>query len=474
MSLTLMICRHIVRAFGETSFDHRVRHWVNWNVLSQSLLTQGRIWGESCKRKARSRADSHTDYRDIAVSISGFFSTMTAIMLGNVTEMWRFGAHDESTCVALLDIHVANSLERWFVKEDLEDRKMTSAYADACAEDLRLNFPQAMRSRPYLRWILLKSAELGCRSLRGLTDPYSALEKNCKNFPGLVVHRRGIPSSFYIPSISENPGWCFPEAPAQSNAPLHAVVMASEQLHDLATQALAYRLLAWRSAQPLAIFQKLASLQNDKQGDSQGRLETLLSSYLACEGRASREWLLAQLKETDDWTGHLQLRNPLLYFARDVTQRAIERSLHGINTSEDLRTTDFRYYPWLTDRLQRFITAGVARSADAAQSSSPVEGTGKRHRTPFPYDTQHGLREIQAHVANHQRGHSHHRAPSEAVIGGLRAVNFDKLSQNHKINSRQSTREWNPVNSVTRGRPNSTHPILEVAEGASRGTYSLG
>lgn len=395
--------------------------------------------------------------------------------------MWRSNAYlDESTCVALLDIHVAHALESWFKREDLDSKETTFEAADACAEDVRLKYPQAVRSRPYLRWILLKSAELGCRGLRGLADPWSALEKNCGEFPGLLVHRRGILSSFYIPRNSENPGWCLPEAPAHPNVPLHAVVTACEQLQDLATQVLAYRLLAWRSEGPFQLFQRLSLLQKERQGDSRGRLETLLSSYLACEGRASRKWLLTQLKDTEDWTGVLQLRDPLLYFARDTVQRAIERSLHGGHrAAETLRTQECRYYPWLADLLQRFIDEDAKQNPDSRQSRTMSGVYNQQQRAEAEARREQERRRIEAEA----RGESSHRGRSRSIkrLEEGRGVKFDeeKETQNHRINSRQSTRDFStkseqqsPVESPTRSRPNDVDVIwVDVLEDPRRGTY---
>lgn len=424
------------------------------------------------------RADSRIDFRDISVTVS-YFSPATAQALENIARMWRFSAYDESTCVALLDIHVAHGLESWFTKDDLVFKNKTFESADACAEDIRLKYPQAMRSRPYFRWILLKSAELGCRSLRGLTDPYSALEQNFREFPGLTIHHRGIISSYYVPRYSENPGWSLPEAPTQPNAPLHAVVKAAEQLQDLATQALAYRLLAWRSASPFQMFQKLSILQKDVQGDSRGRLETLLSSYLACEGRPSREWLLTELKDTDEWTGDLELRDPLLYFARDFIQRAIERSLYGVQAAMALRTKDCRYYQWLIDPLQRFIDESTARNCGPRRSSTLVELGDHRFGESIRYGKGRQQEEVLYGIGLEPRGRFVGKRRHEEARG----VKFDVASQNAKINSRRSTTEFSTrgdmpdfVESVSRSRKNAPSSEIDTifvdVEGTDHGTHS--
>lgn len=403
--------------------------------------------------------------------------------------MWRSNTYlDESTCVALLDIHVAHALDSWFKRELLDSKETAFEAADACAEDVRLKYPQAVRSRPYLRWILLKSAELGCRGLRGLTDPWSALENNCGGFLGLLVHRRGILCSFYIPKSSENPGWCLPEAPAHANAPINAVVTACEQLQDLATQVLAYRLLAWRSASPFQLFQRLSLLQKERQGDSRGRLKTLLSSYLACESTASREWLLTQLEDTEDWTGDLQLRDPLFYFARDTVQRAIERSLHGGHrAAETLRTQECRYYRWLDDPLQRFIDEDTKQNHNSTQSRIVSDVYNQQQRAKAEgasREQENRLRrrlEIEEPAA---LGESRRRDRSRPIkrLEEVRGVKFDedKKTQNHRINSRQSTREFStkseqpsPVESPTRRRPNNFDDRWDrVLQGVRRSTYS--
>lgn len=371
------------------------------------------------------QADSRTDFRDLAI----YHYSAMAKVLRNVPDTWRqFITYDESTCVALLDIHVAHGLQSWItIKKDPNSEQTFIGPADACAETIRSKYPLAMRSRPYLRWILLKSAVLGSKSMNGLTDPHSAMDERCRNFPGLAIHLSNDFTSFYIPRDTENPGWYLPEAPAQANAPLHTVVKASEQLHDLATQALVHRLLIWRSGSPFPLIQQLSLWQNDKQGDARGRLETLLSSYLACDDRASRDWLLAQLKDTNDWTGGSQLRDPLLYFARDFMQREIERGLHGTQVVANLRTEDCRYYRWLHNPSQRFIEEDQTRNGDRRQPSPTSEAAVPRRGQEF--HTEEDLREEEAPLREERRREE------------IREVKVGIARQNDRIKSRPSLGE---------------------------------
>lgn len=371
------------------------------------------------------QADSRTDFRDLAI----YHYSAMAKALKNVPDIWQQSfIDDESTCVALLDMHVAHGLQLWFtIKKNPNSEQTLIRPADAFAENIRSRYPLAMRSRPYLRWILLKSAILGSKSMNGLTDPHSAIEERCRNFPGLVIHLRSDFTSFYIPRDTENPGWCLPEAPAQTNAPLHTVVKASEQLHDLATQALAHRLIIWRSGSPFPLIQQLSLWQNEKQGDARGRLETLLSSYLACDDRASRDWLLAQLKDTNDWTGGSQLRDPLLYFARDFMQREIERGLHGTQALATLRTEDCRYYRWLHNQSQRFIEEDQIQNGDRRQPSTTSEAAVPRRGQEFL--TEKDRQEEEAPPREERRRE------------GIREVKVDISRQNDKIKSRPSLGE---------------------------------
>lgn len=342
--------------------------------------------------------------------------------LQNFTGTWRrFITYDESTCVALLDIYVTHGLLSWFtIKKNSNLEQTLIGSADTCAEQIKSKYPLAMRSRPYLRWILLKSAVLGSKGLNGLTDPHSAMDNRCKNFPGLIIHLSSDFTSFYVPKNAENPGWYLPEAPAQANAPLHAVVKASEQLHDLVTQVLAHRLLIWRSGSPLPLLQNLCLWQKEKQGDERGRLETLVSSYLACDDRTSREWLLAQLKNTDDWTGESQLRDPVLYLARDSMQRELAHSLHG--TQPGLRTEDRRYYQWLHSPSQRWNEEDQMRNNYRRQPSAVPEAMFAQHGQEVLPEEHHRDEEVPLRNERHQER--------------VREVKLDIARQNERINSR--------------------------------------
>lgn len=385
----------------------------------------------------------YLDIRDISVAL-GSFSSAEAKLLENITDMWRSRSRDESTSLALLDIRVSHGLhaESWPTEEDADVGDATLESADACAEEIRLKYPQAMRSRPYFRWILLKSAMLGYRGLRGLTDPYSALEKSCRDFPGLTSHRRDILSFFYIPKKSENPGWPLPEAPIEPNAPIHTVVRASEQLQDLSTQALAYRLLAWRSANPTGIFQKL-SLMYSEQGDSRGRLETLLSSYLACEGKTSREWLLAQLEDIDDWTSDFQLRDPPLYFARDFIKRAIEGNLHGAHTDTPLELEDCLYYEWLDDQFQRFVDGDTMQSGELRQHSTALEAHDQNRVKKVHREEVRRPKKEASYDASRQHGETRHGSAWRDLDGSPVVQCYGVVSPDDtKSNVHRSTREF--------------------------------
>lgn len=270
-----------------------------------------------------------------------------------MTDVWRNDEDDEPTVLAILDMIMLVVLNLDISKDMMQSLRVPLQVADDCAEIIRLKFPESMNTRPYLRWILVKAAEFGCRGEKGLTDPFTELLQNVEDFPGKYVsYSDWIRTLIYVPRGIENPGWFMPEAPPEANQPVLAALNSAELLQDFPTQALCYKLLILRSKQPQKLFHDLLHLQGRVQGDREGCLRTRLTSYLACKERAEQDSLLKDLKKTSDWNDHRVLRDPYLYWARDSITRALTRRTGGPNSTVLGPHTEAAYFRWLPQNIK--------------------------------------------------------------------------------------------------------------------------
>jgi hypothetical protein len=169
------------------------------------------------------------------------------------------------------------------------------------------NHPESMKTRPFMKWMLVKAAESGFKEKGSLAkEPHKSfeyLESFLDNYPGISYNLRTwtwLP--IYFPLGLEIPSWQIPELDHGANDPIHMALTLATQRQDYVTQVLCLKLLISRSQDPTKLYERLGHLQKSVQQDRDEYLHTCLSSYLICEDTTSQKRLLAELREFDDWT----------------------------------------------------------------------------------------------------------------------------------------------------------------------------
>lgn len=385
VKLTLQLCANIGRIAPDRyrrGLREAAKEWIEWSTLFKELLVQGRIW----------------DFKDLYVAtVAAFSDSEDTLVFGtddikrSLIDDWISEEGDESTNLALLDVLLeAAQLRSYFPNE-----------AKSRAEAIIAHSPTVMRSRSFVRWILANAADAFSGEKKGDDDSWLAFKTHLQGFPGVVWNTgsRFLPG-VYVPRNTENPGWVAPELSPGMAEPIQLALNLAKELKDYNAQVACYKLLIFQSQDPTQLFQELAQLQKSKQGDSKGHLETLLSSYLVCKDRSSKERLLEELGQTGDWGDNTILRDGLTYWARDFIERAVKRSLQGPKSTARLRNPASFYmgeglsweaeqFTWQNTELDRLPpTSAYApethiRHGPALPSQYPVQVHGQQSIRPY-------------------------------------------------------------------------------------------
>ncbi|KAJ9136678.1 hypothetical protein NKR23_g9579 [Pleurostoma richardsiae] len=416
ISLALQIFAH-VRTLVPHNFWYEVKDYI-WGIMSwpgmyKVLLLEGRIW----------------DFRDVFVAATTLFGIEETLGVegeddegwSRIMKDWASDEQDASTNLALLDIMTSIIHSRalsHFKKADLQEY---FAAGQTLAERITKHQPEAMRSRPFCRWILAKAAEAEFKQINGLTDSFDSFVEHLGDHPGGGFCQSGmIKLPVYVPRGSENPGWQVPEQPPGAAEPIHAILQVAKGLEDYPTQVSCYSMLILRSRDPGDYFDELARVQKDVQGDNIGHLWSCLARYLSCKDPPSEKRLLEELRDTEDWSDPRELRDARIYWARDFIERALTRKVKGLPNLPRLRDPNMTYYRFLPANFQGFIRQ-YAGTAPINHPPAPPGTSGRHSQDPLyardwaPYTSARGYSSRSRSPEMHNnRGHSRARSMTSA------------------------------------------------------------
>ncbi|KAI1343324.1 hypothetical protein F5Y15DRAFT_231001 [Xylariaceae sp. FL0016] len=293
--------------------------------LYSQLLRQGRIWDLHDILTLAPLADS---LRSIMGDIFGCELTRG---LRTLLSDWHCYTNktDLSTTLALLSIMTHVMLR----PGGLSNPSITEV-SQAClplGQSIMDTDPTSMRTRPYLRLLLVQSQE--SRS----SSRYEAdkLLRNLHSSPGVTYQSEESMLPLYIPSGNENPGWTILDAPLETRKHVELILESARHIQDYSTEFLALERRIMTTANPQKEFERLLALQSSKQGHVSGYARSLVSSYLISNGDGSKATLkreilqvLAQSSTTGRWDKNEQwLINMLLLKLEGRSSTAIQRIL---------------------------------------------------------------------------------------------------------------------------------------------------
>ncbi|KAI1421345.1 hypothetical protein F5Y12DRAFT_768314 [Xylaria sp. FL1777] len=252
--------------------------------LYRSLLRQGRIWDLRDMIVARMATGSPWTI-SAAWSTDGDFR----VRLHDLVAQWTSSSadNDASTLLALLDI--ITSLVCWDEYSDITPDILV--VATQIARLIIDHHPEAMKTRPFINWVLLQceSAELGSH------DQLQRQEDQLDTSPGILYRRNRRNLAQYAPYKTETPDWTCREGPPELQNSARMALRTSINMGDYRTQAKTLQLLILMSANPIKEFEELGKLQNLSQGDNYNFTETLAAKYLVSRDELLREKLRIEL-----------------------------------------------------------------------------------------------------------------------------------------------------------------------------------
>ncbi|KAE9367072.1 hypothetical protein N431DRAFT_472087 [Stipitochalara longipes BDJ] len=305
-------------------------------TVYEELLRQGRIW----------------DFRDIFIgavhsygstrAFEEFFGT-SEIPLDRILRAWSTTIYDESTNLALLDILTSVALRRILSPRTFPDTKHLVDEAGVLASNIVHCYPNNLKSRQYLRWILAKLAITSYQNMRSSSE--------LSQLPGLFISKvRVVELPIYVPAALETPDWHLLHRPSKSCENLETTLKAARQLGDLETEALCLFQSILHSEEPAELFEDLISLQK-RQNDIRSLLTTYLSKYLICRDKESRDALREELLSIrDDINLH-----PNLMWAKKMILRALSQSKHEAELLLDEIREFPHKYPSLSRNIREFM-----------------------------------------------------------------------------------------------------------------------
>ncbi|KAH7176738.1 hypothetical protein EDB81DRAFT_49620 [Dactylonectria macrodidyma] len=348
------------------AFPRYLADWGNWEKIYRELLAQGRIW----------------DFRDLFLTAYTCFGAESANeqffrsknALDTLLTDWRTTEQDESTQLALLDIVSVMALSSNVSAEVRPFTEQCLQSANVLGESIMETFPQDVKSRPFLRWILAQSS---ISARRGKRSPFAY--DYLFDFPGEAVLPKHIGIPYYIPIRQENPGWMPPNLPTGSSEPLEMVLKASKELNDYDIEASCLKELIVRSHEPATLFDRLASFQKERQQNMEGYLATCLSRYLITKDEDAKSKLLRDLSEFGWWQDPSKLVSPVRACTRDIMQQALTPTSPSYLPNSIKAGT--RYYEFLPEFLQRLIDRHV--EGGTARPSKTVRYRIETQRPPL-------------------------------------------------------------------------------------------
>jgi len=284
-----------------------------------------------------------------------------------LVDNWATDELDEGIALAQLDMLatvILNSPRPDWLPNTVQEA------AERLVRQISENHPQAVGTRPVMRWMLIKTLESSFQDTESGTsvDPFAYLNY-C---PGVVLKRDGcrIGLPIYIPFEFEVPGWFVPQASKEVRLAVETTLAQATRVQDYPTQVLCHQLLIMQTQDPSDLFDRLGQLQSSVMGDMEGYLRTCLSSYLICRGKEAEKRLLAQLKQLDGWTELNALRDADVHLAKQQIERVLDAKINGQRVIPPLRRSAMTYYAWLSESALGFLEKVDSPSAASKYGSA--------------------------------------------------------------------------------------------------------
>jgi hypothetical protein len=346
-------------------FSDEFSDWANWKTQFKQFLAQGRIW------------DFH-DLFIVAVSVFGpeqwipyFLGPANETQaLDTIVRNWSTTTEpDESTQLALLDILGVITAHCIRSSSEMPIAKRSIELAEPIGAALIKNFPENVRSRPFLLFSFAKASLLARKAGR-----FPSMEDHFRHWPGIgyqwpISTTWGLHSfPYYIPVRHENPGLPRLEGSSKNREAIKMILTSATEMQDYRLQFACLGYMILDSNEPWPLFEKLARLQ-DRTANRAGQLCTTLSKYLVCRDDRDKAQLFNDLTELTSWDDPGDVVCASRHAARDIIRRALSKETSS-DPSENISVA-VKYEPYVHPVLQ-----------DLLRQHCPEKFVGKR---PQPF-----------------------------------------------------------------------------------------
>lgn len=368
-----MLCFHLIQALETSTREDLIQkvktamqESIRWSDIYQILLHEDRVWDLKDLFVASVPMLGWQELGESLLNKASFPEILRSIM-GD----WIGSYYDESTTLAFLDLFTSLVLQEVFGNGTDPRLSLCLDYARRLSNSVLETDPQNTRSRPFIQWILARSA-FEMRKARDSRDIIAL-----KGFPGLLLRQgNGVHLPIFVPQRGhlERPDWhsfvMRPEVTQEHS--LQVALKAARFLGDYGLQSTCLKLLILQSSEPTSYMNDLATLQLEKQQDKEGFLGTCLSKYLVTRPTMSAAMFLGDIKRLDQVSGGSYLKrgvNASLLWANSMIREALLSAGAGEATSSSTAAPDRDsvlreelaiYGPRLPDYITDYIRCNVS------------------------------------------------------------------------------------------------------------------
>ncbi|KAI0376268.1 hypothetical protein F5Y04DRAFT_292820 [Hypomontagnella monticulosa] len=262
-----------------------------YRVLYTTLLSQGRIWDLhdiAVTRAFTPQVDVSYDWSD-----DPDFRRRIQDFIKDWSNTLR--EPDTSTTLALLGVLMSLGQRAVFnpFDDDVDSKGRAEIILDLSAPlalSIIENDPRSMRSRSFIKWMLMKPFIAG-------QDCVVSQIWSLRLSQGIALQSNHFQLPLYIPMMSENPGWDPVRVTPDHEGLVSMALNMSRCLADYQTEGMSLRELTKLSTNSIEVFEELGKLEKLTQGDIHYYSNTLISKYLVSDTEHRRNKLKDDLAE---------------------------------------------------------------------------------------------------------------------------------------------------------------------------------
>lgn len=277
-----------------------------WRGFYQGLLRQGRIWDFRDLFCGLAHATGYENALSGILGMPTSSTTETRLATQRLIADWTNALPEDNCSNKLALLSVCIHIPRMAMSLETSTGRPDADYLDEftpLVHSILVHHPAALRSRPYLDWILCRVYQTNVQGTKDQADFAALLSAS----PGVFMHDELLP--MYIPRRDENPGWKLPDAKPEFKDAVRMALRIAREIGDCVIQVAALTILIWISNDPADAFEELGTLLK-LLGDNTGYTRLLISKYLVSTTPELRNELKQEVAALLSKPGPLRAMSP--------------------------------------------------------------------------------------------------------------------------------------------------------------------